>query len=227
MKDNEVILNVEQGFPVEEGFLLFDKQTGKEAANCWAKPNLHNNAFTLIELLVVVLIIGILAAVAVPQYQKVVERSKATEALSMLSSVAKAYQTYYLANGKWATKFNELDIDISFTGNTVAMIISGNNGDTKSNKDWSFQIQEDSSLSTSGYTTLFATRIDGKYKGAGFSITFETPSHSPSKKLRCFERISGANVLFDTDLPAGAYCERVMQGVFSYENQWSRLYQLP
>ena len=74
--------------------------------------------FTLIELLVVVLIIGILAAVAVPQYQKVVERSKATEAMSMLSSIAKAYQVYYLANGDYATTFEELDVDIPFTGNT-------------------------------------------------------------------------------------------------------------
>ena len=175
--------------------------------------------FTLIELLVVVLIIGILAAVAVPQYQKTIERSKATEALSMLSSVAKAYQTYYLANGQYAEKFDELDIDIPFTGNTKFYNLAK---DTKSNKDWSFQIEKNSNS-----VVLFAARIDGKYKGAGFSISFDNPSHSASKQVKCFERKSEAYILFDTNLPEGAYCERIMQAKKFDESIYSRSYRLP
>ena len=55
--------------------------------------------FTLIELLVVVLIIGILAAVAVPQYQKAVEKSRLSEALLNISTMQKQLDLYVLENG--------------------------------------------------------------------------------------------------------------------------------
>ncbi len=55
--------------------------------------------FTLIELLVVVLIIGILAAVAVPQYALAVERSRAAEAFTNLRALSMAVQSWGLANG--------------------------------------------------------------------------------------------------------------------------------
>lgn len=55
--------------------------------------------FTLIELLVVVLIIGILSAVALPQYTKAVEKSRAAEALTLLSSLQKAVDVYVMETG--------------------------------------------------------------------------------------------------------------------------------
>lgn len=68
--------------------------------------------FTLIELLVVVLIIGILAAIAYPKYEMVLEKSRATEALIILKNIAAANKAYYMANGKYATHIDELDIDV-------------------------------------------------------------------------------------------------------------------
>ncbi len=86
----------------------------------------HNKqAFTLIELLVVVLIIGILAAIAVPQYKKAVLKSRYTQAKTMGAALANAMEVYYLANGTYTPQLEELDVSLEYsktsqteTGNT-------------------------------------------------------------------------------------------------------------
>ena len=66
--------------------------------------------FTLIELLVVVLIIGILAAIAVPKYQKAVLKSRLNTGLPLLKSMYDAQQVYKIAIGDFAPDIDLLDI---------------------------------------------------------------------------------------------------------------------
>ena len=73
---------------------------------------MKSSAFTLIELLVVVLIVGILSAIALPQYEKAVEKSRAMEGIVLARAVLDAQQRYYLANGTYSKDLNELDIQI-------------------------------------------------------------------------------------------------------------------
>ncbi len=92
------------------------------------KKQVVNVGFTLIELLVVVLIIGILAAVAVPQYKVTVAKARVGAMLSLMASLSQAQEAYYLSHGEYADDVSALDVDIP--GNCTEIDNPGSEGTT-------------------------------------------------------------------------------------------------
>lgn len=86
----------------------------------------NNKGFTLIELLVVVLIIGILAAIALPQYFKAVRKARASEALIVIKNMRDAADRYILAHGNFTNMTTlTLDIDVPTSQNYTYSIANG------------------------------------------------------------------------------------------------------
>ncbi len=155
-------------------------------------PNLAG--FTLIELLVVVLIIGILVAVAVPQYQKAVWKSRSAHLRTLQKAVAIAQNVYYEANGTYPTQFSQLDL--SFDNLTPAN--QSTLGATTQIKNTDFVRYNDLFevfLDPTGSTTWFR---EGKYKGCGWYLYFKTG------EWRCMEWY-----IWYKGTP-GSFCQQVM-----------------
>ena len=126
---------------------------------------MNKKGFTLIELLVVVLIIGILAAIALPQYFKAVERSRAAEALSLFAAIAGAEQRYYLVRGAYTTDFTELDLDF-VNQVTVGSAAAGTNATGNTLTTNNFTV-------TLGANAVTATRTNGRYQNYTLSRNYD------------------------------------------------------
>ncbi len=83
------------------------------------------SGFTLVELAVVVVIIGVLAAFAVPRFLASVERSKAAESFNYLATIHSSQERYHARQGTYADDLGNLDTELVapeyFTVGSVAV----------------------------------------------------------------------------------------------------------
>ena len=185
-----------------ESHRFLKRQQGETLNQVQGDVLCYNNAFTLIELLVVVLIIGILAAVALPQYQKAVEKSKATQVMALITSIGAAQEAYRLANGDYATSFDELSVEIPWTGNSRWWNNDSYITDTRSNGNWSIQMLNDNDIGNKG---IIAGKLSGKFANKGglvFLYQYDQNTAVPLNQPLCIE-LAGT-------ISPGDYCTKVL-----------------
>ena len=117
---------------------------------------MKNKGFTLLEILIVVVIIGILASLAIPRYEKTVEHSRGTEAIANLNILRGAELRFWGEYDEIATNFNDLDVE-----------------NIQDNSSTYFTYSLDSYDNTTGNFTITATRQSvppGIYEGDTITI---------------------------------------------------------
>ncbi|MGN1058045.1 MAG: prepilin-type N-terminal cleavage/methylation domain-containing protein [Candidatus Avelusimicrobium sp.] len=167
----------------------------------------NKKGFTLLELLVVVLIIGILSAVALPQYQKAVAKSRATQLYSAINGLHKGVQSYFLENGSWPENFDVLDIDFPLPSQsgTACSLAVGRGNTLKKGKDYALVIGK-SAL----WNDLFAVFTQGPYPCTGFA--YIKSEITAGDELFCVEPARRSNYA------KGDFCTKVMG--FTFERNY-------
>ncbi len=123
----------------------------------------HKKGFTLIEVLVVVIIIGILATISVPTYNKIVRRSRVSDGLNTLDMLAGAQEKFFIEHGHYAQNIQDLNVPIRESrvedpGNPFSDIVTANFTYTKEARENCIQAV----ASTGNYSLVKNYRQNGK-----------------------------------------------------------------
>ena len=126
-----------------------------------------NKGFTLLEMLVVVLIIGILAGIALPQYQSAVRKARVAEAKLTLRALIDATDRYYLATQEQPPHdFNELDVGIPTESTNWSFILD----------DWA----------PSGYWAIAIPKWENDYDIEYISANYDGGGWEGNGKFICY-----------------------------------------
>ena len=127
-----------------------------------------SKGFTLVELSVVIVIIGVLAAFAVPRFRNAVERSKAGESFNYLSAVRSAQERYHGRQGTYAALLTKLDIKMSVPKYfTLAVVQPGTTGDLEDS--WSLTMSRTGP--SAGYGAYTVTFTEDGYDAINSTIS--------------------------------------------------------
>jgi len=113
------------------------------------------SGFTLVELMIVVIVIGILVTIAVPNYQRSVERAKCSQALSILQSMRNAALSYFADNETFGASIDELEDQVG-----------ANFYSAGGNPDWTFAY-----AGAANSFTITAMRQGGVWNGDTITLT--------------------------------------------------------
>lgn len=133
----------------------------------WLRGLSDSRGFTLVELAVVIVIIGVLAAFAVPRFRNAVERSKAGEAYNYLSAIRSAQERYHSRQGTYADTLTKLDIKMSTPKYfTVGAIAAGTTGSLEDS--WSLTLSRTGA--SAGYGAYTVTFTEEGYDAGNSTI---------------------------------------------------------
>ena len=94
--------------------------------------------YSLIETLMVVLIVGILTAVALPQYQRAVTKAEYTRSRSIATTLARGMDAYYATYKKYTPVMGNLDVTIDYSSSTADCSDESSSCSYSSNKRWGY-----------------------------------------------------------------------------------------